>query len=130
MKKNMMRMFGAGSLVLALSGCMSFSVDSGTGGEQHAAATGSHGSGTVHGSYYGFKWSSWDPAKGGTLSRVEYHSNAFYDMAALFTIGLYVPQSVEWWQQGRTVSSHNAGNAKAALKAASGTRTGKSKKRR
>jgi len=55
---------------------------------------------TVHGSYYGFVWSEpkvkvCDNSHG--LYRVSYHTNALYALASLASLGLYVPQTAEWW---------------------------------
>ena len=60
------------------------------------------GSETVHGSLYGFTWGSRDIQKcsdGLGLYRVEFHTNAFFLLVSTCSLGLYVPQVVEWWCQ-------------------------------
>ena len=54
---------------------------------------------TVHGSLYGFRWAEFtvDKCDSCALSRVEYHTNALCLLAAVVSLGLYVPQTVEWW---------------------------------
>ncbi len=54
---------------------------------------------TVHGSLYGFKWRPFAIEKCGdeSLFRVEYHTNVALLLASFVTLGLYVPQTVEWW---------------------------------
>jgi hypothetical protein len=56
---------------------------------------------TVHGSWWGYKWRDHVVEKGGEddfgLYRVEYHTNALFSIVSVLTLGLYVPQTVEWW---------------------------------
>ena len=81
---------------LAISpACSTFEVE-GNGSITPEAITGSE---TVHGSLYGFKWKEFDIEKceDNTLFRVEHHTNAGLLLASLLTLGLYVPQTVEWW---------------------------------
>ena len=85
-------------LLLALasvSACATFEVE-GSGSITPAAKTGSE---TVHGSLYGFKWRPFITEKCGTdsLFRVEYNTNVALLLASVVTLGLYVPQTVEWW---------------------------------
>lgn len=79
----------------ALPACSTFELE-GSGSITPEAVTGSE---TVHGSLYGFQWKEFDIEKCGnnTLFRVEYHTNAGLLLASLLTLGLYVPQTVEWW---------------------------------
>ena len=81
--------------VTMLSACSTFEVE-GTGAITPDAITGSE---TVHGSLYGFRWKPFNPEKCGTdsLFRVEYNSNALLLAASVLSLGLYVPQTVEWW---------------------------------
>jgi hypothetical protein len=62
------------------------------------------GTHTVHGSYYGFVWSEPPPVtkceNGRGLYRARYHTNAVYSVVSVASIGLYVPQTVEWWCDG------------------------------
>jgi len=57
------------------------------------------GSETVHGSLYGFQWRASDIEKCGdqTLFRVEVNTNVALLLASVVSLGLYVPQTVEWW---------------------------------
>ena len=84
--------------LVCLSGCMSFEVE-GDGRLTPQSITGRE---TVHGSLYGYTWGSRDIQKcsGGLgLYRVEYHTNALYILVSTCSLGLYVPQTVEWWCQ-------------------------------
>lgn len=78
-----------------ISACSTFEVE-GNGSLTPEAITGSE---TVHSSLYGIQWREFDIEKCGdnTLFRVEYHTNAGLLLASLVTLGLYVPQTVEWW---------------------------------
>jgi len=86
------------TLLLALpllSACSTFEVE-GSGSLTPEAVTGSE---TVHGSLYGIDWGSHVVEKCGadSLFRVEYHTNAAFLLASVASLGLYVPQTVEWW---------------------------------
>lgn len=87
------------SMVLAtlacVSACTTFEVE-GSGSFTPDSRTGSE---TVHGSLYGIQWRPHTVEKCGpdTLFRVEYHTNAALLLASVATLGLYVPQTVEWW---------------------------------
>ncbi len=89
------RVLAIASLV-CLSGCMTFEVE-GAG----AQTPRSHlGSATVHGSLYDFKWSDWNTEvcpEGSGLRKVEFHTNILYLLASTLSLGLYVPQTVDWW---------------------------------
>ena len=54
---------------------------------------------TIHGSFYGFYWSPYHVQKcdDGPLEHIEFHFNALQLAATVTTLGLYVPQTVEWW---------------------------------
>ena len=85
-------------LILAIvcaAACSTFEVE-GYGSITPEAITGSE---TVHGSLYGFRWRPFTVEKCGadSLFRVEYHTNAGLLLASMVTLGLYVPQTVEWW---------------------------------
>jgi len=61
------------------------------------------GSETVAGSIYGFQWRDRNVGKcdgGIRLYRVEFHTNAFFLLASVASVGFYVPQTVEWWCEG------------------------------
>lgn len=87
------------ALILVTSGCSSFELESGAMCNNLEKGAGSH-SQTVHGSFWGFKWKEPVVEKcedGCGLFRVEYHTNALFILASVATLGLYVPQTVEWW---------------------------------
>ncbi len=93
-----MNVFGKLALLLTVavaSGCATVEVE-GSGSITPDAITGSE---TVHGSLYGFRWKEFDVEKCGTdsLFRVEYNTNALLLAASVVSLGLYVPQTVEWW---------------------------------
>eukprot|EP00831_Metopus_contortus_P037825 TRINITY_DN2979_c0_g4_i1.p2 TRINITY_DN2979_c0_g4~~TRINITY_DN2979_c0_g4_i1.p2 ORF type:complete len:442 (-),score=67.97 TRINITY_DN2979_c0_g4_i1:1176-2501(-) len=93
--KSLFYILGAG-LVLTLSGCMNASIE-GSGTPQLT-----NGEEIIHGSFYGFKWkeSSVKKAKDGLgLYRIIYHTNYLYSSVAVLSLGLYVPQEIEWWVQ-------------------------------
>lgn len=81
--------------LVGLAGCATFEVE-GSGSITPDAITGSE---TVHGSLYGIDWASRVTEKCGRdhLFRVEYHTNAVFLLASVASLGLYVPQTVEWW---------------------------------
>ncbi len=81
--------------IACLPACSTFEVE-GAGSITPDAITGSE---TVHGSLYGIAWRPFTTEKCGSdsLFRVEYHTNAVFLLAAVATVGLYVPQTVEWW---------------------------------
>ncbi len=78
-----------------INGCATFEVE-GSGSITPDAITGSE---TVHGSLYGFRWRQFNIEKCGedSLFRVEFHTNAGLLLASIASLGLYVPQTVEWW---------------------------------
>jgi len=81
-----------------LAACSTFDVE-GDGAKTPDVA---HGTATHHGSFWGFDWSDWTAERcdaGRGIYRVRYHTNAFYALATVCTLGLYVPQDVEWWCQ-------------------------------
>lgn len=95
---------GCLAFALILAGCVNFPIE-GSGTPQKT-----NGYETIHGSYYGFKWQEYDikKAKDGLgLYRVIYHTNYLYSAAAVLTLGLYVPQDVEWWVQALPQQDYN-----------------------
>jgi len=85
--------------IVTLSGCSTFELEAGATCLNERKDFGSH-SETVHGSLWGFKWSDHTIGKcedACGLYRVEYHTNAVFVLASVVTLGLYVPQTVEWW---------------------------------
>ena len=95
--------FGAAILcciLLGVSSCATMTIE-GDGVKSPQSKFGKH---TVHGSYYSFVWSEppvekCDNDRG--LYRARYHTNALYALVSLVSLGLYVPQTVEWWCDGR-----------------------------
>lgn len=82
-------------VMMCAQACSTFEVE-GSGSITPDAITGSE---IVHGSLYGFQWRTFDVEKcdGDSLFRVEFHTNAGLLLASVVTLGLYVPQTVEWW---------------------------------
>jgi hypothetical protein len=86
-------------VVLIVSGCATMTLE-GDGQKTAMSKTGTH---TVHGSYYNFVWSAPPVTKcenGRGLYRVNGHTNAAYALVSLVSLGLYVPQTAEWWCDG------------------------------
>ena len=54
---------------------------------------------TVAGSLYGFRWREYKIQKCDTsaLARLEFQYNGLQFLASALTLGLYIPQTVEWW---------------------------------
>ena len=97
---NMIRMILISCLVASISGCATMTIE-GDGEKTPQSKTGTH---NVHGSYYDFVWAEPPPVtkcedhRG--LYRARYHTNAVYSFVSLASLGLYVPQTVEWWCDG------------------------------
>lgn len=83
------------AVVIGTSACATIELE-GSGSITPDAITGSE---TVHGSLYGFRWKPYQTEKCGkdSLFRVETHTNAGLILVSVLTVGLYVPQTVEWW---------------------------------
>lgn len=92
---NTIRCIAAMLAIACLPACSTFEVE-GAGSITPDAITGSE---TVHGSLYGINWRPRVTEKCGSdsLFRVEHHTNAVFLLASVATVGLYVPQTVEWW---------------------------------
>ncbi|MFZ5563246.1 MAG: hypothetical protein ACOZBW_04285 [Thermodesulfobacteriota bacterium] len=86
-------------MIVSVSGCATMTIE-GDGEKTPASLCGTH---TQHGSFYGFVWHE-PPAEkcenGRGLYRVRCHTNAVYALVSLVSLGLYVPQTVEWWCDG------------------------------
>ena len=82
-------------LTCMIGGCATFELE-GNGSITPNAITNSE---TVHGSLYGFRWRpfSVEKCEADSLFRVEFHTNAVFLLASTLSLGLYVPQTVEWW---------------------------------
>ncbi len=78
-----------------LSACSTVEVE-GSGSITPEAISGSE---TVHGSLYGYRWKPYSTEKCGTnsLFRVETNTNAPMLLVSVLTLGIYVPQTLEWW---------------------------------
>ena len=99
--KNPVRSLFIASLSIFISACATMTIE-GDGDKTPNSKTGTH---TVHNSFYGFVWSEPDVDKcdnGRGLYRVRYHTNLGYVLAPLVSLGLYVPQTAEWWCDGRS----------------------------
>lgn len=88
---------------LVITACSTLTLDS----DAQKTPTSEHGTHTKHGSFYDFVWS--EPpaekcAQGKGLARVRYHTNIVYVLVSVVSLGLYVPQTVEWWCDGSTDS--------------------------
>ena len=82
--------------VISLAGCATMTID-GDGQKTPESKTGTH---TKHSSFYNIVWSEpsvekCDNDRG--LYRARYHTNAAYVLVSVLSLGLYVPQTVEWW---------------------------------
>lgn len=90
------------SMILIAAGCMRFDVENHPTGMDKTALSPTGGIETIHGSLYGFYWKKRTQediikAKGATqLYRVRYHTNIFYCLASVLSLGLYVPETIEW----------------------------------
>lgn len=86
-------------MIFSLSGCATMTIE-GDGQKTPQSKTGTH---TLHGSFYSFVWSEPPVEKcdnGQGLYRARYHTNMVYVLASALSLGLYVPQTVEWWCDG------------------------------
>ena len=93
------RRFGSVLLLLAVSGCATTTIE----GDGQKTPLSTHGTHRVHGSFYDFKWSEPPTDKceaGHGLYRVRAHTDALDALVSLLSIGLYVPQTLEWWCDG------------------------------
>lgn len=84
-----------------LSACATFELETGAFCGDLEKKPGSE-SETVHGSLWGFDWSQRTVEKCEDdcgIYRVEVHTNAVFVLASVVSLGLYVPQTVEWWCQ-------------------------------
>ena len=98
---------------MLLASCAAFELE-GTGAITPDAMTGSE---TVHGSLYGFRWRPHTVEKCGqdSLFRVEVQTNVAFLLVSVASLGLYVPQTVEWWCHAIDVSDEEAWDPTAQL---------------
>ena len=93
-------------IMVGASGCTTMTIE-GDGQKTPQSKTGTH---TVHASYYGLVWSSPPVDKcdnGRGLYRARYHTNVIYAVVSIVSLGLYVPQTVEWWCDGTPKQDDN-----------------------
>jgi hypothetical protein len=83
------------AVALILPGCMTFEI--GSNASITDESTNAHE--TVSGSLYGFSWREHHIQKcdESALAHVEYHFNGFQLLASALSLGLWIPQTVEWW---------------------------------
>ena len=96
--KELIRVFVVALALASMSGCAAFSVEGDPACDLTAESH--RGSETVHGSIWGWTWGSRDVEKCQNdlgIARVEYHTNAGFLLVSVASLGLYVPQNVEWW---------------------------------
>lgn len=89
-------------MIFCLVGCATMTIE-GDGQKTPESKAGTH---TKHGSFYSIVWSEPPVDKcdnGRGLYRARYHTNAVYVLASVFSLGFYVPQTVEWWCDGTPV---------------------------
>jgi hypothetical protein len=89
-------------IIGSLAGCATMTIE-GDGQKTAQSKTGTH---TVHGTYYNVVWSQppvdkCDNNRG--LYRVRYHTNLVYALVSVVSLGLYVPQTAQWWCDGASV---------------------------
>ena len=97
MRKVLSALLVAG-LASLLCSCMTFELE-GDGAQDSYSKNDSE---TVHGSIYSFKWKKRNIEKcenGQGIYKVEFHTNAGFLLVSVLSLGLYVPQTVEWWCQ-------------------------------
>lgn len=91
---------GIAFATLAVSGssCTSFELEGSVGKNPKGQVS---DSAIIHGSFWWFDY--WTPPAvticdpGYEIARIETHQNALYFLTSLVSLGLYVPQEVEWW---------------------------------
>jgi hypothetical protein len=83
------------AVTLILPGCMTFEV----AGNASITEASVNGHETVHGSLYRSPWKAYPIQKcdKSAIARVEYQTNGLLLLASVASLGLYVPQTVEWW---------------------------------
>ncbi len=97
--KNIIRVTLICCSIYSLLACTTMTIE-GDGQKTPQSKTGTH---TAHGSFYGYVWSEPPVDKcdnGRGLYRARYHTNMAYVLASALSLGLYVPQTVEWWCDG------------------------------
>ena len=83
-------------LSITIAGCTTHTIRGG-GPKTTSAITGTE---TIHGSLYSFSGPDIPENKcalGYDLVQVRYHTNAFYLIVSVISLGIYVPENIEWW---------------------------------
>ena len=94
MKKNSLFVFVI--TMIALTGCNSLPLES------KGSPSGTHKPETLHASFYGFMWQPYDivKTKGSEgFYRINVNNNYLFSLLTVFSLGLYAPIEVEWWEQ-------------------------------
>lgn len=90
-------------LFMGIAGCVTMTIE----GDGQKTTESKTGTDTQHGSFYGFLWAEPEPVtkcdNGRGLYRARYNTNVVYSLAAVISLGLYVPQTVQWWCDGTPV---------------------------
>lgn len=99
MMSNVIRLIIITAIFIGFSGCATMTIE----GDVPKTPKSKTGTETVHGSYYNFSWQSpvvlkCDSRRG--LARACYHTNVVYALVSTVSLGLYVPQTVQWWCDG------------------------------
>lgn len=81
---------------ILLSGCMSFELSSNASKTEESINTSETVHGTLYGSWY---WRDYNIQKchDGALAKVEYTYTTPQLAISALTLGIYLPQTVEWW---------------------------------
>lgn len=96
------RILIASLFAAALTGCMTFEVGANASMTQNSL----NDHEIVHGSLYGFRWRQYHVQKcdDSALAMVEFNYNWIELLATIVTVGLYLPQTVEWWCEDKTTA--------------------------
>ncbi len=103
--KKTIRMVLICCMIVSIFGCATMTIE-GDGQKTPMSKTGTH---TQHGSFYNIVWSEPPVEKcenGKGLYRVRYHTNVVYAFISIVSLGLYVPQAVEWWCDGTSAQEN------------------------
>lgn len=97
-------------LLCSIAGCTTFLIEG--SGDRDKTPDAQKVEETIHGSFWGIQWGHRNVAKceqQNELFRIKVHQNALFVLASVATLGVYVPQSVEWWCVAREDSSEDEG---------------------
>lgn len=91
-------------MISFLTGCMQFAIE----GDCPKTPDSVFEKETVHGSFYGFNWDdkTRNVRKSSDrlgIAKVEYHTNVFYSIVSLMSLGLYVPVDIDYWIEGPAI---------------------------